>query len=91
MLPEQPDAVFINTNPKAAMNIVGQCIDNEIKRIWFHQGMGGGSYNKEAAELAEANGITVIHSGCPMMFIKDTDGFHKFMGKLFGFIGKLKK
>lgn len=90
-LPEKPDAVFINTNSKAAMDVINQCIEEGIKRIWFHQGMGSGSYNKEAAELAEAKGITVIHSGCPMMFIKDSDGFHKFMGKLFKFFGKLKK
>jgi uncharacterized protein len=90
-LPEKPDAVFINTNPKAAIDVVNQCIECGIKIIWFHQGMGGGSYNKAAAELAESNGIVVIHSGCPMMFIKEADGFHKFLGKVFRFLGKLKK
>ena len=62
-----------------------------VKRIWFHNGMGKGSYNKEAAELGESNGLVVIHNGCPMMFLKDTDGFHKFMAKVFKFFGKLKK
>jgi len=88
---EKPEAVFINTNPKAALEIVKQCIECGIKRIWFHKGMGNGSYNKEAANLAEANGIMVIHSGCPLMFIKEADGFHKFMGRIFQLFGRLKK
>ena len=90
-LPEKPEAVFIITNPKAALNIVNQCVECGIKRIWFHKAMGSGSYDKEAAEFAEANGITVIHNGCPMMFIKQADGFHKFLGTVFKILGKLKK
>lgn len=85
--PEKADAVFIVTNPSVAPEIIKQCIDNGIKRVWFHHGMGNGSYNKDAALLGEKNGLTVIHNGCPMMFIKGADPFHKFIGfvkKIFG-------
>jgi uncharacterized protein len=90
-IPEKPGAVFIITSNKVALDIVKQCIEHGIKRIWFHHAIGNGSYNREAANLAEANGITVIHNGCPMMFVKDADGFHKFMAKVLKIFGKLKR
>jgi uncharacterized protein len=89
--PQKADACFITTNPNAAMNVVKQCIDADITKVWFHHGMGKGSYNKDAAEFGEANGLTVIHDGCPMMFIKNADGGHKFMGKVLRFFGRLRK
>lgn len=89
--PYKAEAVLIATNPKFAMDIVKESIEAKVKIIWFHNGIGAGSYNKEAAELAEANGILAIHSGCPMMFIKNADPFHRFIALIFKFFGKLKK
>lgn len=90
-IPQKADACFITTNPKSSLDVVKQCVETGIKYIWFHHGMGRGSYNKEAAEFGEANGLTVIHDGCPMMFIKNADGGHKFMANVFRFFGRLKK
>ncbi len=89
--PEKADAVLITTNPTAAYEVVKQCVANGVKRVWFHHGMGNGSYNKEAAQFGEENGLTVIHNGCPMMFIKDADPFHRFMAFLKKIFGKLDK
>jgi predicted CoA-binding protein len=90
-VPEKIDAVLITTNPAAAYEVVKQCVANGVKRVWFHHGMGNGSYNKEAAQFGEENGLTVIHNGCPMMFIKNADPFHRFMGFLKKMFGKLEK
>lgn len=87
--PEKADAVFIATNPNVTPAIIKQCIDSGIKRVWFHHGIGNGSYNKEAALYGEENGLTVIHNGCPMMFIKGADPFHKFIGFLKKIFGQL--
>lgn len=90
-VPEKVGAVIICTNPKDSLDVINQCVENGIKRVWFHKGMGGSSYNNEAAEFGEAKGLTVIHNGCPLMFVKEADGFHKFMAKILKFFGKLKK
>ncbi|KAF0151195.1 MAG: CoA-binding domain protein [Ignavibacteria bacterium] len=89
--PEKADAVFIAANPAAAPEIIKQCLDNGITRVWFHKGLGNGSYNKEAAQYGETNGLTVIHNGCPMMFIKGADPFHRFVGFVKKILGRLEK
>ena len=87
--PQKPDAVFIATNPAASIDIVKQCIANGISRVWFHRAFGNGSFSEEAAKLGEENGLSVIRAGCPMMFIKDADFFHKMIGFFMKIFGKL--
>lgn len=75
-VPKPIDAVMIAAPPAAAKNIVEQCIELDIKRIWMHRSVDNGSYSPEAEQMAKANGIAVINIGCPMMFIKP-DFFHR--------------
>ena len=85
--PKKPDAVFIATSPAVSVDVARQCIENGISRIWFHRSFGNGSFSEEAAKLGEENGLSVIRSGCPMMFIKNADFFHRttaFFMKIFG-------
>lgn len=89
-VPEKVDAVFIATNPTVSVNVVKQCIDAGVKTIWFHRSIGNGSFSEEAAKLGEENGMSVIRSGCPMMFIENADFFHKMMGFFMKLFGKLK-
>ncbi len=35
-IPDTPDAVFIFTSPKVTDQIVQQCVDLGIKRVWMH-------------------------------------------------------
>jgi len=88
--PKKPDAVLITTNPAASLDVVKQCIEGGIQRVWFHKAFGAGSFSEEAANLGEEKGLTVIRSGCPMMFIRDADFGHKMMAfflRLFGRLG----
>src|SRR3989339_1984555 len=56
-IPEKVSAVFIATNPAVSIEIVKQSIEAGVKTIWFHRGMGNGSFSEEAAKLGEENGI----------------------------------
>jgi predicted CoA-binding protein len=87
--PKKADAVFIATNPTASVDVVKQCIENGISRIWFHRSFGNGSFSEEAAKLGEDSGLSVIRSGCPMMFIKDADFFHRMTAFFMRIFGKL--
>jgi len=89
-VPEKVNAVFTATNPTASMDVVKQCIETGVKTIWFHHTMGNGSFSEEAAKLGEENGISVIRSGCPMMYISKVDPFHKMMRFFMKLFGKLK-
>lgn len=89
-IPEKVNAVFIATSPAISTEIVKQSIEAGVKTIWFHRSMGNGSFSAEAAKLGEDNGITVIKSGCPMMYISKVDPFHKMMRFFMKLFGKLK-
>jgi predicted CoA-binding protein len=89
-VPEKVDAVFIATSPAVSTEIVKQSIEAGVKTIWFHRSMGNGSFSEEAAKLGEENGLSVIRSGCPMMYISKVDPFHKMMRFFMKLFGKLK-
>lgn len=81
-IPEKPDAVFILTNPKIAEQIVQQCVDLSIPRVWMHcmmgtkPGLAAGmtSVSQDAVRLCRENGITVIPGSCPNQFLKPDFG-----------------
>ena len=93
-LPEKPDGVFILTNPKITEQIVQQCVDLGIKRVWMHclmgtkLGLGAGmtSVSPEAVRMCRENGITVIPGACPNQFLKPDFG-HTLMRVMFRTIG----
>jgi uncharacterized protein len=88
-IPEKVDAVMISTAPEATLDIIKQCIDLGIKYVWIHKSFGNGSYNQEAIDLAEKNGIEIIPQACPMMFLKP-DPFHFCFRVIMNLKGKLK-
>ncbi len=95
-LPEKPGAVFILASPAVTDQIVQQCIDLGIKRIWMHCQMGvkpglspaKTSVSQSAVEKARADGITVIPGSCPAQFLRPDVG-HGVMRRLWGWLGYL--
>lgn len=93
-IPEKPDGVFILANPKVSEQVVQQCIDLGIQRVWMHclmgtrpgAGVGSSSVSSEAVRMCRANGITVIPGACPNQFLKPDFG-HALMRVMFGAIG----
>lgn len=95
-IPEKPEAVFVLTNPKVAGQIIQQCVDLDIRRVWLHcmlgtkPGLGAGqtSVEPEAVRLGRAHGLSVIPGSCPNQFLQPDFG-HAMMRKLwraFGFL-----
>jgi hypothetical protein len=92
-IPDHPDGVVIVTKPEVADQIVRECADLGINRVWMHKGMDskGASVSGEAVAFCRERGISVIPGGCPMMFCKDADLGHRFMRWLLGLTGGLPK
>ncbi len=88
--PKKAEAVLITTSPKNSLQVVRECSELGINLVWFHRSFGNGSYSKEAEDFCSNNGITAITSGCPMMYIKDADFFHKLAKFFFKLFGRLK-
>jgi predicted CoA-binding protein len=93
-IPEKPDAVFILTNPKITEQVVQQCVDLGIQRVWMHCLMGAKpglaasmtSVSPEAVRACRENGITVIPGSCPNQFLKPDFG-HAAMRVIFRTLG----
>ena len=93
-IPEKPDAVFILTNPSVTEQVVQQCVDLGIQRVWMHCLMGtktglaasSTSVSPEAVRMCRENGITVIPGSCPNQFLKPDFG-HALMRVMFRTLG----
>ncbi|MEK7432507.1 MAG: CoA-binding protein [Cyanobacteriota bacterium] len=59
-LPEKPDIVDVFRRSETVLEIVDECIELDIKSIWFQLGV----INEEAIEKAKKNGINVIVNKC---------------------------
>ncbi len=78
-LPEPIDGVVVATHPKESIEVVRQCGDRGIGRVWFHRSFGDGSVSGEAVRECEKRRITAIVGGCPLMFCEPVDFGHKCM------------
>lgn len=93
-IPEKPEAVFILTNPKVTDEIVEQCVDLGIQRVWMHCLMGTKpglaanmtSVSQDAVRMCQENGITVIPGSCPNQYLNSDFG-HTLMRVMFRTIG----
>ena len=80
-LPEVPDGIVIVTKPAVAEDLVRQCVQAGVPRVWLHCMLGTrprflksvaastGSVSPEAVRLCRENGMTVIPGSCPMQFL----------------------
>ncbi len=78
-IPEKVDGVVIATHPDVSADIVRQCHEHGVPRVWFHRSFGTGSVSDEALRECERLGVEPIVGGCPLMFCDPVDIAHKCM------------
>jgi predicted CoA-binding protein len=95
-VPGPVDAVFIVNRPEISLQIVQQCVELGIKRVWLHCSMGTNpkfvpaisSASPDILSLCHENGIAVIPGACPNMFFQP-DPAHSMMRGLLRVFGGL--
>ena len=78
-VPGPIDGVVVATAPGAAVDVVRQCAEKGVRRVWFHRSFGQGSTADEAVRECEARGIEPIVGGCPLMYCEPVDLAHRCM------------
>jgi predicted CoA-binding protein len=80
-IPDGVDGVVIVTRPAVTEELVRQCVEASIPRVWMHESLmhSGSSVSASAVDLCRENGITVIAGACPMMYCAPVDFGHKCM------------
>jgi predicted CoA-binding protein len=76
-IPGPVDGLVIATHPKVSIDLVRQCVDRGIGRVWFHRSFGQGSVSEEAVRECQAQGIHCIVGGCPLMYCEPVDVAHR--------------
>jgi predicted CoA-binding protein len=86
-IPGGVDGVVIVTRPELTEQIVRECSEAGVPRVWMHNNTFlPSSASEEAIAYCQENGIEVISGGCPMMFL---DFGHKCMRWVLGTMGRL--
>ena len=86
-IPEKVDGVIIITKPEISEQIVQDCVEAKIPRVWMHNNtFMPSSVSDKATAICRENDIVVIDGGCPMMFM---DFGHKCMKWVLGMTGRL--
>jgi hypothetical protein len=75
-LPEAPEGLIVASPPAASLDLVRQCAECGIPRIWFHRSIGAGSVSEEAVRECREREIACIVGGCPLMYCEPVDPFH---------------
>ncbi len=96
-LPGKPDGVFVLASPRITEQIVNQCVELGITRVWMHcmlgtiPGLGAGmtSVSQAAVDLCHRHGIQVIPGACPNQFLRPDFG-HAVMRGLWRALGFLR-
>ena len=77
-IPDDVDGVIVMVDRESSADVVRQCVDRGISRIWLFQGIGGpGAVSDAAVALGRQHGATVIAGACPLMFLEPVGAFHK--------------
>jgi predicted CoA-binding protein len=95
-LGEPVDAVFIVNRPEISLEIVPQCVELGIRRVWLHCSLGTNpkfapflsSSSAEILRLCQENGIAMIPGACPNMFFQ-ADPAHATMHGFLRMVGGL--
>jgi len=89
-IPGGVDGVVIITRPEATEQIVRDCSEAGVRRVWMHQSMAkGSSVSPAAVEYCREHDIAVIAGACPMMYGQGVDFGHACMKWMLGLSGKL--
>jgi len=76
-VPEKLDGVVMAAHPRVAVDLVRQCAEAGIPRVWFHRSFGEGSVSLDAIRECENRGVRYIAGGCPLMYCEPVDLGHR--------------
>ncbi len=91
-IPGGVDGVVIATRPEIAEQIVHDCSEAGVRRVWLHQAFRKGtSVSNNAVEYCRQHDIVTIAGACPMMYGEGADFGHVCMRWILRLTGGLPK
>lgn len=74
------DGVLVMTPTQAALQVVRDCAEAGVPRVWLYRAVGKGAVSREAVQFCQSGGIRVVPGYCPFLFWPDSGLIHKVHG-----------
>lgn len=74
------DTVILMTPSSITDEVVKDCAEAGIRRIWMYRAAGKGAVSPKAIQFCRDRGIQVVPGECPYMFLPGADSIHRFHG-----------
>jgi uncharacterized protein len=85
------DGVLLMTPPAVTEQVVRDCAEAGVGRVWMFRGGGQGAVSASAIAFCEAKNMGVVPGECPYMFFRDTGFLHRAHGFIRQLTGTLPK
>lgn len=85
------EGVLVMTSPAATDQVVRDCAEAGVNRVWMYRAAGAGAVSKNAIEFCKSKNIGVVPGECPYMFFRDAGFIHKVHGFIRQLTGTLPK
>lgn len=76
-LPADVGGAIIMVSADRSADVVRECLDGGLPRIWLHRGVGPSSVSEEAVALCQQRGVPVVDGECPLMFAEPAATVHR--------------
>jgi uncharacterized protein len=80
------DAALLMTSPEVSEEVVTDCAEAGIRRVWLYRAGGQGAVSEYAVGFCHVHDMAVIPGQCPFMFLEGAAAVHR----LHGFIRKIR-
>jgi len=74
------DGALLMTPPRITEQVVRDCAEAGIRRIWIYSAVGKGAVSQAAVDFCQASGLKAIVGLCPYMFFPNAAFFHRLHG-----------
>lgn len=85
------DAALLMTAPEVTEQVVHDCAEAGIRRVWMHRAGGEGAVSLGGVNFCKANGIRIVEGYCPFMFLPGEPFVHRAHGFLMKLTGSYPK
>jgi predicted CoA-binding protein len=85
------EGALLLTKPSVTAEVVCECQQAGIERIWMYRAAGAGAVSATAVEFCESHGMQVVAGECPFMFWPNAGFGHKLHGFCKKLVGSYPK
>jgi uncharacterized protein len=77
--------------PKFSDDMMQDCADSGISKVWFRRKLRHDEHGSTTLSFCKEHKVSVISGYCPLMFLPETESFHRFHGFLLKVFGQYPK